>query len=281
MHKEIKTQHQWRFIAVKVDSMFPLGCKTTFRAYSSDQVVEFIKKPKSQCISKVGRYTGLECVTLYCRWYPSPECDKNRIGVEGFYLLTKLPVASVGIGTRMEPCPFVTGSFDDIKLCMLEVNQLWAAFDTHAGKLRLWKKWYEEYAPHSDNAQDYISDRRTQMLYDMPMKVILFQPEKYMSPESWIRKVGVYEDFDPNFKWPESVAIATNSVASDQFNPHPSVPRIYSTLDEYIILKKQFFCNRTALFYEVKLKAETGKFLKDFLARRIGYSGEEGSSTGI
>ena len=90
MHKEIKTQHQWRFIAVKVDSMFPLGCKTTFRAYSSDQVVEFIKKPKSQCISKVGRYTGLECVTLYCRWYPSPECDKNRIGVEGFYLLTKL-----------------------------------------------------------------------------------------------------------------------------------------------------------------------------------------------
>lgn len=37
MHKEVHTQHQWRFYAVPVDPMFPLGCKTTYRAYSADQ----------------------------------------------------------------------------------------------------------------------------------------------------------------------------------------------------------------------------------------------------
>jgi hypothetical protein len=71
--------------------MFPLGCKTTFRAYSSDQVVEFHKKPKGQCISMVGRYTGLEPVTFFCRWFPSATCDKNRPGVEGLYLLKGMP----------------------------------------------------------------------------------------------------------------------------------------------------------------------------------------------
>ncbi len=40
MHKTEKTQHQWRFLAVPRSAYFPLGCKTTYRAYSSDRVVE-------------------------------------------------------------------------------------------------------------------------------------------------------------------------------------------------------------------------------------------------
>lgn len=118
MHKEIQTQHQWRFFAVPVDAMFPLGCKTTFRAYSADQVVEFVKKPKSQCLSQVGRYTGLEPVTLFCRWFPSAHCDSKRLGVEGFYLLTKLPACPIGFGTTMVPCPFVRGSHKEIRDCI-------------------------------------------------------------------------------------------------------------------------------------------------------------------
>ena len=41
MHRLGQTQHQWKFEAVEKNSFFPFGCKTTFRAYSSDKVVEF------------------------------------------------------------------------------------------------------------------------------------------------------------------------------------------------------------------------------------------------
>jgi hypothetical protein len=33
LHKEIQTQHQWRFEAVPMSPLFPLGCKTMYRAY--------------------------------------------------------------------------------------------------------------------------------------------------------------------------------------------------------------------------------------------------------
>jgi hypothetical protein len=85
------------------------------------------------------------------------------------------------------------------------------------------------------------------------MKAILFDPTQLMGAEGWLRKVGAYADFDPNFKWPELVAIATNSVASRQFNPHPPAPRIYSTLDDHIVQRKIRFIDLTALFYDVKL----------------------------
>ena len=106
MHKEVQTQHQWRFFAVPVDiPLFPHGCKTTFRAWGPDQVVEFVTKPKGQCLSKIGRYTGLEPVTVFCKWYPSSTCDPNRYGVEGFYLLASLPSCPMGYVSN-GPCSF-------------------------------------------------------------------------------------------------------------------------------------------------------------------------------
>jgi hypothetical protein len=61
-----------------------------------------------------------------------------------------------------------------------------------------------------------------------------------MSPENWLHRVGGYEDFDnKNFKWPEAIALATNSVASNQFNPHPSAPRNFSALNDEMIQKKK------------------------------------------
>ena len=116
MHKEVQTQHQWRFFAVPVDiPLFPHGCKTTFRAWGPDQVVEFVTKPKGQCLSKIGRYTGLEPVTVFCKWYPSSTCDPNRYGVEGFYLLASLPSCPIGLRSVMDPAPFMEGSHDTIQ----------------------------------------------------------------------------------------------------------------------------------------------------------------------
>lgn len=77
LHKGQQTQHCWRFEAVAISSHFKFGCKTTYKAYASDRVVEFECKPKSQCLSAIGQYTGLEPITTYCPWHP------NLQGIEG------------------------------------------------------------------------------------------------------------------------------------------------------------------------------------------------------
>lgn len=63
-------QHVWQFDAVKPDNWFSLGCKITYRAYASPRVVEIVKKPPLQCITRIGQTTGLEAVTLYVQDYP-------------------------------------------------------------------------------------------------------------------------------------------------------------------------------------------------------------------
>lgn len=97
LHRDLRTQHQWRFSAVKRCQFFPFGCKTTFRAYSADAVVEFIRKPPLNCMSNIGRSTGLEATKVYCRWFPSADCSpRTRPGVEGMYILESLPVCATG-----------------------------------------------------------------------------------------------------------------------------------------------------------------------------------------
>ena len=280
MHKDIQTQHQWKFYAVPVGEFFPLGCKTTYRAYSADQVIEFVKQPKTKCLSKIGRYTGLEPFTVYCRWYPSAQCDPNRPGVEGLYLLTQLPTCPVAIGTFMTPAAFKPGSAKEIHDCIVAVHQKWQAYDEDFPAVQKWVDWNADFAPHTDNAVQYVTDPRTRKHYQMPMKLILFNPTQYLTPLVWLRKVGAYADYDPNFQWPEMVAIATNSVASAQFNPVPLDPRVYSTLDDHIVQKKNLFVDLTALYYTTKLSELSKAFLVASINRRVGYSGEENSTSG-
>jgi hypothetical protein len=78
LHKWPYTQHCWRFEAVKaLEHTFKFGCKTTYKAYCSDKVVEIQNEIKNQCYSIVGQYTGLEPMTVYFPWYP------KQNGLEG------------------------------------------------------------------------------------------------------------------------------------------------------------------------------------------------------
>jgi hypothetical protein len=87
LHKGVQTQHQWRFEASEVGPLFPRGCKTTYRAYSSAVVVEFEEKGILSCLTPVGRLTGLEATTVYVRDYPAADTydDDQHVG----YLLDK------------------------------------------------------------------------------------------------------------------------------------------------------------------------------------------------
>jgi hypothetical protein len=154
LHTTIYTQHQWRFEAVKPSKHFPYGAKTTYRAYSSDAVVEFEKLPKASCISKIGQITGLECRKVYCRWYPSCDCDDGaRKGIEGYYLLRKLP-GEVGM-INLPPQAFPDGVTESFRKTMNEVRKIYDCVDDSDIR-NDWKKWYAEYCPINDDADQYV-----------------------------------------------------------------------------------------------------------------------------
>jgi hypothetical protein len=94
LHKKQYTQHQWRFEAKNKSVGYMLCAKTTFKAYSSDAVVEIYKKHPGECFSTIGHYTGLEVTKLLCPWYPAANEDgslEGREGIEGFHILEAIP----------------------------------------------------------------------------------------------------------------------------------------------------------------------------------------------
>jgi hypothetical protein len=75
------TQLQWRFQRVPISTNFPLGVKTTYRAFCQDEVWEIIKDSEK----RVG-FSGRVCKV---QWFP--EEDKERNIPEGLYLLQRFP----------------------------------------------------------------------------------------------------------------------------------------------------------------------------------------------
>jgi hypothetical protein len=153
LHNTVNTQHQWRFEAVEPSKYFPYGVKSTYRAHSSDVVVEFEKMPKGVCVSLIGQTTGLECSTVHVRWYPSPDCDESRPGIEGFYLLRQLPGAE---GMKyLEPQEFPEGVTANIQKTLTEVRK---KFDfTDDNDIRTdWNNWVVESCPRNDDAVRYV-----------------------------------------------------------------------------------------------------------------------------
>ena len=75
------TQLQWRFQRVPISTKFPLGVKTTYRAFCQDEVREIIKDSEK----RVG-FSGRVCKV---QWFP--EEDKERNIPEGLYLLQRFP----------------------------------------------------------------------------------------------------------------------------------------------------------------------------------------------
>ena len=127
LHKGVQTQHQWRFEACEKNALFPRGCKTTYRAYSSAQVIEIEEKPRLGCLSAVGRLTGLEPWLLHVRDYPAKDTYTDNIcperkGVEGFYLLRN-DIGLPNFPPEYVPPPFRFPCSEKTKLGPAEVIQ--------------------------------------------------------------------------------------------------------------------------------------------------------------
>jgi hypothetical protein len=204
LHKDIQTQHQWRFEAVEQSVYFPLGCKTTYRAYSSDVVVEFVKKPKLQCLSSVGQYTGLEPVQLHCRWYPSAQCDASRPNVEGFYLLWRMPHADNG---TLPPCPFPDLVVETIQKTLSEIRKRYDVI-THSVIREQWDSWRDAFAPTVNDAVEYVRLQKLKgRAYHIPLKLILLNKQVSNQHNTWSHKLSGNNvtDINPGFVWTNAI----------------------------------------------------------------------------
>lgn len=285
LHTKLQTQHQWRFEAVKDDPYFPLGCKTTFRAYSSSRVVEFAKKPKQQCTSVVGTWTGMEPATVICTWEPEASGVNSLPGrpVEGFYILTGLPKSTFKIGTfsTIEPCPFPGG-------VSAKFAQTWSSIVTqfnvfmHPEVRREWTKWYDTHAPKTvdnDDVSVYIEKmRRNGIPYAIPLLLILINPQQRVTNHRW--ELGRSSDMiDPDFRWPEEIQAAMMSVAC-RWNTTPHHPRLTAATEGDLIERMECFQRDISPYMAVTLAEKTKDNLVKILRRCVGYSGELLSMSG-
>ena len=158
-----QTQHCWRFEAVTPCSYFPIGAKTTYRAYNSSRVIAITKKG-SACITRLGQLTGLEPETLYCCWYPAKDTIPNR-DIEGFYLMTKMPKDE-----GMIPAEFPEDSFAQIAATLREVRKTYSA---HSDERNQWDSWQRDHCPKQDEtAAQYIV--RLPESFHVPLALCIF-----------------------------------------------------------------------------------------------------------
>lgn len=287
LHKGITTQHQWRFECVEPSVHFPLGCKTMYRLYSSDKVVEFRKLPKMQCMSEIGKYTGLEPTTVFVRWQPSEDANlPGREGIAGFYLLHRFPHFDVTAAGRFPAKPLAGDCSASMQGTVAEVCSTFHVVNDQKTRAA-WSAWAEIYIPHSDDedVEAYI-DRLLDLginIYKVPLQALLLNQEKILDSNRWEAVGGRLPTFDAgnsDFTWPDIIAVSTNSV-EHSLNPNPQDPRLYITNNEAFVLIMSQYRGATEVHYgETGLRRVSNPILKKLLLAKVQYDGQKPSTSG-
>lgn len=296
LHKEEDTQHQWRFVAVETSAYFPLGCKTMYRAYCSDKVIELKKKDKSDCISFIGRITGLEPITVNVKWHPQADPnDLRRPNIEGFFLLHSLPNISKNDCNPITKLPFLVKprpiSKDAKKNIDDTIKSVRNYYEVNDPNLEDWNKWYNNYAIHIPTvvSEDERYDATLTFLkkatkatkncnlYTLPLSTV-FDTDTALRP-IWVKnlnssilgKVGESSDL---FTFPtDMVSEAMNSVVCE-WNPHPPEPRrAISDSIEWTERKNLYSRSSGAYYSNLKSNKWLIKDLCNLLGRRCTRNG--------
>jgi hypothetical protein len=146
----VNTQLQFTFEAVSVSSKFPCGCKTTYRAFSCDDVVELIQDPTS--------ISGLAAVNTKVTSYPNNKITDDRLnsGIQdGMYILNCPPSDSTFV-----PVSFPKGSRTEYENLLLKVNKCWGTTAPETVQ-----EWYNfeptALIPESDSVETYLNKHPT------------------------------------------------------------------------------------------------------------------------
>ena len=198
--KEEDTQHQFKFDAVEVNTDFPLGVRTMYRAYCSDKVIEFVKKPKEQCLSPIGQRNGLEPHTLLVSWGPERQStltpDKKALG---FYILQKIPYCDPG--KTILPKEFEKNSLASFAKTVREAK---SKFTDRAEIVEAWERWEKKIISGVEDwtAAQYATEKP--LLYQVPLKEYFrLEPHEVLN-QDWAPANPTFTDEkDSGFKWPE------------------------------------------------------------------------------
>ena len=125
-------------------------------------------KPKDQCVSTIGRYTGLEPITTICRWYPFKD------DIEGFHILFLIPTSNHN-NEHLNPAPFESDSIVSLKITMREIHK---RFDrtNDTDIINEWKLFSDKWLPLSECSVQYLNDlKQRRILYkDASLWYILY-----------------------------------------------------------------------------------------------------------
>eukprot|EP01031_Cornospumella_fuschlensis_P028326 gene28326-34201_t len=163
------TQHSWRFEGCARSRDFPLGVKTTYKAYMQDKVVELIPDDSTEW--------GIAAATTYCRRHPVYVADTAR-RVEGMYILQSVP------SSNLKPAAFVPRYVNEITEVMEAVRRSFGAEGAHTTKfIDEWEAFKILY-PSSMNSTDYPH------YFKIPLERSLF---RYLTPSAGQQGVAAVE----------------------------------------------------------------------------------------
>jgi hypothetical protein len=276
MHRLEQTQLQFRFEAVKPDVYFPHGVKTTFKAFSSEQVVEFDIGNPCDNITLVGQLTGLEPKTTYNTWMPEPygiNSLPERQGVEGTHFLVSLPTAKEFKFKEFvaESVELIAHNIVEIKrYYMMETSSNMSIYDE-------WALWHLTKAPlpGDEGVDGYVhrilNVRCLANVIFIPIQIDLLNSGP-IENVNW-RITHTYSDLhDPNFVWPDQLQAAMNSVSYNR-NLNPPPPRLSSTSDQILKENVNTFKEKVVQYYE-EVKLKSLDYLKSKVSNQVKYDGE-------
>jgi hypothetical protein len=230
--KTDKAQLQFRFEAVEISEEFPLGAKVTWRAYSSDHVVEFEKKSPDLCLTAIGKATGLEPINVFCTWSPSSEEAPGRT-VEGVYFLNRMPtVVDPNAAVILKPAPLKDLCVETIIKCVQKVNT-----KLHHSKACVdeWNSWFAKIGPSDYDSRKYVDKLlHSGVKYHDPLRGTCFYQGNRREILTWKNGLTRHVLVDANFKFPEIFAFAANPIVTN-FTPNPCRPRIYAVSSEDLV----------------------------------------------
>lgn len=242
LHKDIQTQHQWRFEAVDRTVLFPLGCKTTFKAYSSDIIIEFEMKPKKLRTTPIGMSIGLEAHKVYNTWQPEPygaNSIADRQGIEGFFLIKKIP------NKAWKPLELIEGSSEVLKKTFKEIQKEYVGTQV----LKDWEDWFNAFAPDNDDVNHYLRKLNTSKKpFLIPLNSMLSQSSMSVENNHWKPSNGL-QIINPDFEYPAVLQAAMNSVVTE-FTTRPHLPRLTAETDRDLQSEIEKFEDKAKLFYD-------------------------------
>jgi len=162
--KGAKTQLQFIFNVVEVSSSFPLGCCTTYRAFSSSDVIELVEDETA--------ITGVSARSTKVSTYPQQTFvdEKNtQQTVEGMYILQRYPP----IDRVLKPVGFPSESLSLFSNVMGKVKKFWEK--SSPSTVNSWTNWADEIKiPKTESVEEHIADHPN--AFYVPFLEKLFSP---------------------------------------------------------------------------------------------------------